>query len=106
MKEKKTTMKFRGRTQSKKGIGSLLLSVLSIVGFIALCVVSTMWEGNAPMLVGSIAILLAVCCAAAFWLAVNALKEKEVYYGMPIVSMILSGAQFIVFLCLYMIGMI
>ena len=106
MKEKKTTMKFRGRTQSKKAIGSLVLSVLCVLGFITLCVLSTMWDGEAPMFVGSIALLLAVLCMAAFGLAVNALKEKEVYYGMPIVSMLLSGAQFIVFLCLYMIGIL
>ena len=56
------------------------------------------------MLVGSIAILLTVFCITAFWLAVNALKEKEVYYGVPIVGLILSGTQLVVFLCLYMIG--
>ena len=104
MNEKKRRMKFRGRTQSKNGIWSLCLSIIAIVGFISLCVVSTVWQGNAPMVVGSIAILLTVFCITAFWLAVNALKEKEVYYGIPIVGLILSGIQLVIFLCLYMIG--
>lgn len=104
MNEKKRRMKFRGRTQSKNGIWSLCLSVISIIGFISLCVVSTIWQGNAPMLVGSIALLLTVFCITAFWLAVNALKEKEVYYGVPIAGLILSGTQFVIFLCLYMMG--
>ena len=104
VKEKKRTMKFRERTQSKKGIEALLLSVISIVGFIVLCIVSTLCEGQAPMLVGSIAIVLAFLCMVAFWLAIGALKEKEISYGIPIIGIILSGVQFIVFLCLYMIG--
>ena len=104
MNEKKRRMKFRGRTQSKNGIGSLCLSIIAVIGFISLCIISTLWQGNAPMLVGSIAILLTLFCITAFWLAVNALKEKEVYYGVSIAGMILSGIQFVVFLCLYMIG--
>ena len=97
-------MKFRGRDQSKQGIWSLCLSLIAIIGFISLCVLSMMAEGNAPMLVGSIAIFLAFLCITAFWLAINALKEKEVYYGVAITGLLLSGIQFVIFLCLYMIG--
>ena len=104
MKEKKRTMKFRGRSQSKNGVWSRCLSIIAVIGFISLCVLSMLSQGSAPMLVGSIAIFLAFLCITAFWLSINALKEKEVYYGAAIAGLLLSGIQFVIFLCLYMIG--
>ena len=106
VKEKRKNMKFSGRKQSKNGVVALFLAIFSIVGFIALCVWSVYLEGMAPILIGSIALTLAFFSFMAFVFAIQGLKEKEVYYGIPVVGVLLSGIQFVLFFCVYMIGLV
>ncbi len=104
MKEKKSSLHFSGRTRSRKGTISTVIGGLAWFVFCVLCVYSTMMEGQAEQAVGVIGILDAFFALAGAVLAMKGFQEREVYYILPTVGILLNGILFVIYFSLYFMG--
>lgn len=104
MKEKKSSLHFSGRTHSRKGLMSTVIAGISWCIFIVLCVYSTMQEGKAELVVGGIGILDAIFSLTGAILAMKGFQEREVYYVLPTVGILLNGVLFVIYFALYFMG--
>lgn len=104
MKEKKTSLHFAGRQHSRGGIISTVIAGIAWCVFIALCVCSSTTGGNAEFVVGILGILDAFFVLAGMIIAVKGFQERDVYYALPIVGVILNGILFAIYFSLYFMG--
>lgn len=104
MKEKKSSLRFKKREHSKVGIWSTVIGIVAWGIFIALSIYSSITNGNAEVIAGVIGILDAVFVLLGVFLGVKGLKEKDIYYKIPMIGMLLNATLFVVYFSLYMIG--
>ncbi len=104
MKEKKTSLRFAGRQHARGGIISTVMAGIAWVIFIALCVYSSSTGGNAAVVAGGIGIVDAVLALAGMVVSYQGFKEREVFYLLPTVGMILNGILFVLYFSLYFMG--
>lgn len=102
---KKEKYQFTGRKHSIRGILSFLIGCLVLIGFIVISVISGANEGNAGLYVGIIGLLLLALAIYGIVLGVKSCKEKDIYYQMPIIGVILNGIFTVVFVVLYVVGL-
>lgn len=98
-------MHFHSRKRSKKGTMGFVLSIICLLVFLALCIVSATTKGTAGKAIGIAGLSVAVCCGVAFWLSLRGLKERDVYTKIPFTGLLLSGVQLVLLFCLYVMGM-
>ncbi len=103
-KGERNGMHFHGRKRSKNGIGGFVLSLLAVVVFLIVCIVSAVAKGEAGPVVGGIGLLTMAVCGMAFWLSLKGLKERDVYTKLPFAGLIISGTLFVLLFCLYIMG--
>lgn len=103
-KKKGNGMQFHSRKRSKKGIAGFVLSLLCVILFLVLCVLSAMAKGEAGAFVGICGLCVMLLCGVAFFLSLTGLKEKDVYTTIPFVGLLVSGSMFVIFFCLYITG--
>lgn len=101
---KKRKIKFRGEQQSKRGIFSFIIAIFVVVSFIVLSLISSMAKGAGGIELGAIGLLCFAFAIYGFLLAIKATKEKDIFYKLPIASMILNGLFIILYFVLYLIG--
>ena len=101
---KKTALHFAGRKHSGKGITSTVIAGIAWLIFLALCVSSSATGGNAPVLVGVLGILDAFFVLAGMIVAFLGFQERDVYYLLPAVGMVLNGILFVIYFSLYFMG--
>ncbi len=101
---KKTALHFSGRRHSGKGIASTVIAGIAWLIFVALCVTSSASGGNAPVLVGILGILDAFFVLAGMVTAFLGFQERDVYYWLPAVGMVLNGILFVIYFSLYFMG--
>ncbi|MBP3609986.1 MAG: hypothetical protein J6J42_06580 [Lachnospiraceae bacterium] len=104
MKEKKSSLHFAGRTHSRKGMMSTVIAGFAWIIFIALCVYSTIQEGKAELVAGAIGIFDAFFALTGAILAMKGFQEREVYYVLPTVGILLNGFLFVIYFALYFMG--
>lgn len=104
MKEKKSSLRFVGRTHSKQGIRSVIIGSIGWLIFIALAVYSSATGGNAVPAAGGIGILDAILAVAGVYVGIKGLQERDVFYTMPIIGIALNAVLFIVYFSLYFMG--
>lgn len=104
MKEKKTALHFAGRRHARGGMISTVMAGIAWVIFIALCVYSSATGGNATSVVGILGILDAVFVLAGVLIAFRGFQERDVYYVLPAVGMVLNGILFVIYFSLYFMG--
>lgn len=103
-KKKGNGMQFHSRKRSKKGIAGFALSLICVTLFLVLCVLSAMAKGEAGTFVGICGLCVMALCVVAFVLCLKGLKEKDVYTTIPFVGLLVSGSMFVLFFCLYIMG--
>ena len=103
-KRERGGMHFHGRKRSKQGALGFAFSLISVVGFLVLCVVSAMAKGEAGEHVGIFGVLVMALCGTSFYLSLKGLKERDVYTTLPLVGLIVSGTLFVLMFCLYVMG--
>lgn len=103
--KEKSSLEFREKKHSKKGTVSLIIGILAWLAFAALSLVSCIREGAAPGPVGALALLDAVLSLFGGFYAVKGFQEREVYYGMPTAGILLNGSLFVIYFCLYLMGL-
>ena len=104
MKEKKRSLRFSGRSHAKGGIASTVIGGIGWIVFAALCVYSASTGGNAAAVAGIIGILDTVFALTGMVTAFRGFYERDVYYVMPAVGMVLNGSLFVLYFILYLMG--
>ncbi|MBQ9119868.1 MAG: hypothetical protein IJY09_07455 [Lachnospiraceae bacterium] len=103
--EKKTKLKFQGRKYSKRGVASMLLSLVALAGFIAASVLSGMAKGEGGLLLGYLGMGTLIVSIIGFVLGIKSFKEQDILYFQPIFGSVVNGILMIGFVSLYLIGM-
>ncbi len=85
-------------------IAAFILGVLSLIMFIAMCIISVINLGNAGQIVGIVPIISLIVNAWAFFVSYRNLKREDVKKGPVSVSAFLNGGMVIVYLVLYLLG--
>ena len=104
MKEKKPSLHFTGRRHARGGIISLVIAVIAWIVFVALCVYSSSTGGNAAYVTGILGIADALFVLLGMLAAFKGFQERDVYYVLPIVGMVLNGILFVIYFSLYFMG--
>ena len=104
MKEKKTSLHFSGRRHARGGIISTVMAGIAWIIFLALCVYSSATGGNAAAVAGVLGILDAIFVLSGMLIAFRGFHERDVYYVLPTVGMVLNGILFVVYFSLYFMG--
>ena len=104
MKEKKSSLHFSGRRHARGGIISLVMAIVAWLVFIALCVYSSTTGGNVAPVAGILGMADALFVLTGMFIAFKGFQERDVYYALPIVGMILNGILFVIYFSLYFMG--
>lgn len=104
MKEKKNRLRFAGRQHARGGIISTVMAGIAWIVFLALCIYSSSTGGNAEGVVGILGIADAVFAIVGMGIAFKGFQERDVYYVLPAVGMVLNGILFVIYFSLYFMG--
>lgn len=102
--EKKSSLHFSGRKLSKQGLTATVIGGIGWLIFAALSMYSAGQDGNGAFFIGVIGLLDAVFALAGVVLSYRGLHERDVYYTLPIIGMILNGTLFVLYFALYFMG--
>lgn len=98
--------KFTDKTQSKRGIFSLVLAVISIIIFVTVIMTSFYNRGNGSMYLGSAGVSSMLLSVVALVSALFSLREENSYKLFPYLATALSFLAAGVWIALYVIGFI
>ena len=104
MRENKRSLRFSGRRHARGGIIATVMAGIGWLVFAGLCVYSFSTGGNAASVAGILGILDAVFALAGMVVAFRGFYERDVFYVMPAVGMILNGGLFVLYFVLYLMG--
>lgn len=104
--KRRKVIDFTGRNHSVKGIMSFVLGLLILISAGALMIISSYSEGKAGIWLGYLGFLLTIFSLLGFILGIKSCKEKEIYFTAPISGMILNGVLLVMFIILYLLGLI
>jgi len=104
--EKKSSLHFAGRRHSKKGIIATVMAGVAWCVLIVLCVRAALMEEGVEPVAGMIGILDAFLALAGMFLGWKGLQEREVYYVLPILGLVLNGVLFVVYFSMYFMGIV
>lgn len=104
MKEKKNRLRFAGRQHARGGIISTVMAGIAWIVFLALCIYSSSTGGNAEGVVGILGIADAFFAIVGMGIAFKGFQERDVYYVLPAVGMVLNGILFVIYFSLYFMG--
>ena len=103
-RKKRTSYKFTEKSQSKRGIRSLGMALISIIIGISVVVVSFRNAGNASVYVGSAGIFSLILSLVALITGIKSLREEESYKIFPGLGTFFSAAAFLGWLAVYITG--
>jgi len=103
---KRDSIHFSGRRHTGLGILSAIFGIITVLGFITTCIISGVNKGEGGTIIGIIGILLFVLSLIGFVLSYKALKQKDIFYRFPITGMIANGFMLIIFMIIYILGII
>ncbi|NLJ97606.1 MAG: hypothetical protein GX321_10700 [Clostridiales bacterium] len=97
-------MQFSGRRHTHIGILSAVIGILVVIGFIALCLVSGFYGGEAGIIIGIVGILLFLIALIGFVLSCKAVRQFDIYYRFPVIGITLNGVMMIILMIIYILG--
>ena len=103
-KAERRGMHFHGRKRSKTGVAGFVGSVVCVVVFLVLCILSAAAQGKSGEYIGALGLFVMAGCGVSLYLCLKGLKEKDVYTRLPFAGMIISGVLFVLMFCLYVTG--
>ena len=101
---KKSSLHFTGKRHPRSGVVSTVMAVVAWIVFAALCVYSSASGGNAPDVVGILGFVDAIFALTGMIIAFRGFHERDVYYVLPAVGMVLNGILFVIYFSLYFMG--
>lgn len=106
MFRKKDSFQFKGRKHSRGGNFSVFTGCIVLILFLAAAGISAGQKGNGALWLGAVGILCFFLSVAGFILGYTGFKEKDIYYTAPVAGVVLNGFWMIVYLSLYVIGVL
>lgn len=106
MSEKKIKLKFQGKKRSKRGICSMLFSLLSVGALAAASVMSGLAGGEGGIVVGYIGMGCFLAALLGFILGVLSFKEQNIRYFQPVFGSVVNGVMLVVMVSLYLMGIL
>lgn len=103
-RRKKDAYKFSDKKHSIKGLISFSMGIISCIGLLVLCYLSSLSAGNGGLLLGVIGMIMCIFSIVGFITGVKSCKEKDIYYKAPIMGFVLNGFIAVIYLILYMLG--
>ncbi len=102
----KESLRFSGRRHTKLGIGSAVMGILALVGFVVVSIISASYKGDGNMALGIGGISIFALAILGFVTSFKAFKERDIFYRFPIIGAILNGLMIIVLFVLYILGLL
>lgn len=103
-KAERRGMHFHGRKRSKTGVAGFIISVVCVVLFLVLCIISAAAKGESGEFIGALGLFVMAGCGVSLYLSLKGLKEKDVYTKLPFAGLVISGVLFVLLFCLYVMG--
>lgn len=103
-RRRRRNYKFTEKKQSKRGIASLVLAVLSIVVFVAVTMNSFQHRGEGSMYLGSAGVSSMLLSVVALVLAIRSLAEENSFKLFPYLATVCSFLSAGVWVALYVVG--
>ncbi len=88
----------------KSAIFSTILGVISALTFICGAVLSCVKRGDAGLELGIMGVSAMIVNVIGFALAIKSFKKDDVYYTLPVVSIVINGVLFILYMGFYLFG--
>ncbi len=105
VKRNKEMIHFSGRRHTKMGIGSAVIGLIVMAGFLSVSICSGMAGGKGGFVLGLIGILLFCLSVFGFVLSYLSFKKKDIFFRFPVIGMILNGIMMVILLIIYMLGL-
>ncbi|MGF7143612.1 hypothetical protein HNQ56_002039 [Anaerotaenia torta] len=104
IKRNKDMIHFSGRRHTKLGIGSAVIGIFVVFGFLAVSIISGLARGQGGMVLGVAGIGLFALAVTGFILSYRAFRKKDIFYRFPMIGAVLNGFMTILLLIIYIIG--
>lgn len=101
---KKRMYSFAEKKQSKRGITSTVLGVVSLIILLALIYIAFFTKGNGGLYLGSVGLLSIVLAIAGISYGLWSFREKDVYYTFSQAGSILNGCILAAWIFMVVIG--
>ncbi len=101
---RKGNYKFSDKIHPAKGVISTGIGVVTVLGLLALCIISSRSKGNGGLLLGSLGLVVFVFSIIGFVLAILSIKQKEIHYSFPVVGIMINGIIMTICFILYVLG--
>ncbi len=99
------TVKFRGRHISPGGMTALITGSISIVLLIVLCILASTGH-DVGAFSGIASVIAAVASVIGLIVSVLATRERDIYTAIPVAGMIVNGISFLLYVIIYVLGMV
>ena len=99
------TVKFRGRHISPGGLTVLITGSISIIVLIVMCVISAA-GGSIGEYAGIAGTIAAIASVTGLIVSVLATRERDIYTAIPIAGMIVNGVSFLLYIIVYILGVV
>jgi uncharacterized Tic20 family protein len=103
-RERNRRYKFSDKTHPVGGVVAFVLGCISLGVVILSIVISEQAQGEAKMIVGLLGILAMLLSLVGFFLAISAVRKKEIHYRFPVMGIVLNGVLAVFLLGLYILG--
>lgn len=104
-RRKKASMKFVGRKHSVYGLISTIIGGIALIAFAAMVVVTTKSQGTTSVWVGLTGLLLLGLSLGGLITGCNGFKQKDIFYTLPVIGVVINGLMFIGMVVLYFFGL-
>lgn len=101
---KRQKYKFAKKEYAKKGVFSSGLAAVSLLLFVASCVLSLGFRGAAGVYVGGIALMAMLFSVYGFYTGLAGFSEKNCSHAFCIVGAIANGILMVIWLALFLVG--
>ena len=99
------SVKFRGRHNSRSALPALILGILALIAFPVLSVMSAA-SGTTPLSYGIIGMICALVSLVGLIVSIRATQEHDIYMSVPIAGMIVNGIAFVLYVIIYVLGLV
>ncbi len=103
---RKKGFRFSDKKHSVKGIISLSIGIISLILIGILFYISALAGGSGGMILGYMGVVILISSVIGFVLAYQGYKEKDVYYNLTIIGLIMNILVFLSLFILYIVGLV
>ena len=101
---KKKAIKMSAYKVTKKLVASICIAILSLLGFIGVCIYSAIMKGNAGFIVGIVPLFLMLCNIVGLMVAYSEIKKDNVKVKYVTIGTLSNGLILVVYLFMYIVG--